>query len=82
MTWDDVQILSDQQARGIFNDVYNGFWRRYKNPPDLHSSEWDDVMRQEKALEERYQFCPLVLHMLQDLMDQLEARSKRRQVDG
>ena len=28
---------------------------------------------------ERYQSCPLVLHMLQDLMDQLEARSKKEE---
>lgn len=78
MTPDDVVILSDQDVKGICNDVYNGFWRRYKDPPDWQSPEWEDVVRQEKMLRERYQSCPLVLHMLQDLMDQLEARSKRR----
>lgn len=35
-------------------------------------------MQREKMLRERYQSCPLVLHMLQDLMDQLEARERER----
>ena len=74
MTLDDVMLLTDQQVQGI----YNGFWRRYKNPPDWQSPEWEDMVQQEKVLRERHQSCPLVLHMLQDLMDQLEARSKRR----
>ena len=78
MTLDDVRLLTDQQVQGIYNDVYNGFWRRYKNPPDWQSPEWEDMVQQEKVLRERHQSCPLVLHMLQDLMDQLEARSKRR----
>ena len=78
MTLDDVMLLTDQQVQGSYNDVYNGFWRRYKNPPDWQSPEWEDMVQQEKVLRERHQSCPLVLHMLQDLMDQLEARSKRR----
>lgn len=51
-------------------------------PPNWKSPEWEDVVQREKMLRERYQFCPLVLHMLQDLMDQLEARSKRRNDGG
>lgn len=82
MTLDDVMILTDQQVQGIYNDVYNGFWRQYKNSPDWKSPEWEDVVQREKMLRERYQSCPLVLHMLQDLMDQLEARSKRRNDGG
>ena len=30
MTLDDVVILSDQDVKGIYNDVYSGFWRQYK----------------------------------------------------
>ena len=82
MTLDDVMLLTDQQVQGIYNDVYNGFWRRYKNSPDWQSPEWEDMVQQEKVLRERHQSCPLVLHMLQDLMDQLEARSKRRNNGG
>lgn len=82
MTLDDVVILTDQDVKGIYNDVYNGFWRRYKNPPDWQSQEWEEVVQQEMLLRERYQSCPLVLHMLQDLMDQVEARSKRRSNGG
>lgn len=80
MTFDDVAILTNRQVQGIYNDVYGGFWRRYRDHvPDWQSPEWEDVVQQEKMLRERYQSCPLVLHMLQDLMDQLEARSKRRE---
>ena len=29
MTYDDVEILTDQEVKGIYNDVYNSFWLRY-----------------------------------------------------
>lgn len=78
MTLDDVVLLSDQQVKGIYNDVYNGFWRRYhKAVPSWESPEWDKVVEQGKRLMERYGGCPLVVHQIQDLMDQLEARSKK-----
>ena len=40
MTLDDVVILSDQQVKGIYYDVYNGFWKRYsKAAPSWQSEE-------------------------------------------
>ena len=81
MTYDDVVILTDQQVRGIYDDVYNGFWRRYSHQvPDPQSKEWEKIVEYEKMLLKKYQSCPLIVHMIQDLMDQLEARSwKERQ---
>ena len=71
MTLDDVVILSDQQVKGIYYDVYNGFWKRYsKAAPSWQSEEWDEMM-------ERYHSCPLIVHQIQDLLDQLEARSRK-----
>lgn len=82
MNLDDVAILTDQEVKGICHDVYNGFWLRYRdNSPDLQSPEWEEIAERERMLRERYNSCPLVLHMIQDLMDQLEARSRRRKHD-
>ena len=78
MTLDDVVILSDQQVKGIYYDVYNGFWKRYsKAAPSWQSEEWDEFVRQARFLMERYHSCPLIVHQIQDLLDQLEARSRK-----
>lgn len=78
MTYDDVEILTDQEVKGIYNDVYNGFWRRYnRQVPDPQSEEWEKIVEQEKRLRRKYRNCPLVVDQIQDLMDQLEARSRK-----
>lgn len=80
MTYDDVEILTDQEVKGIYNDVYNGFWRRYnRQVSDPQSEEWEKIVEQEKRLRRKYRNCPLVVHQIQDLMDQLEARSRKGQ---
>lgn len=78
MTYDDVEILTDQEVKGIYNDVYNGFWRQYYHQvPYPQSEEWEKIVEQEKLLREKYRNCPLIVHQIQNLMDQLEARSRK-----
>ena len=78
MTLDDVVILSDQQVKGIYYDVYNGFWKRYsKAAPSWQSEECDEIVRHARFLMERYHSCTLIVHQIQDLLDQLEARSRK-----
>ena len=78
MTYDDVEILTDREVKGIYNDVYNSFWRRYYHQvPDPQSKEWEQIVEQEKRLLEKYRNCPLAVHQIQDLMDQLEVRSRK-----
>lgn len=72
-------VLSDQQVKEIYDGVYNGFWRRYKNRiPAWRSQGWEEIVEYEKRLRDQYGNCPMVLHMIQDLMDQLEARSREK----
>ena len=72
-------VLSDQQVKEIYDNVYNSFWNRYKNRvPAWRSQGWEEIVRYEKQLRARYKNCPMVLHMVQDLMDQLEARSREK----
>lgn len=74
----DVELLSNQQIQGIYYDVYNGFWKQYRDHvPEWRSAEWDKIVEHEKRLRRKYKNCPMVLHMIQDLMDQLEVRSRR-----
>ena len=78
MTYDDMEILTDQEVKGIYNDVYNSFWLRYYHRvPDPQSEGWEQIVEQEKKLRGKYKNCPLVVHQIQNLMDQLEARSRR-----
>lgn len=79
MTLDDVVILSDQQVKGIYYDVYNGFWKSLQQGSPILAvrMEWDEIVRQARFLMERYHSCPLIVHQIQDLLDQLEARSRK-----
>ena len=78
MTLEDVGILSDGQVRGIYYDVYNGFWRRYRDHvPAWKSPEWENIVEYEKRLRAKYGNCRMVLVWVQDVMDQLEARSRK-----
>lgn len=75
----DLEILSNQQIKEIYYDVYNGFWKKYRDHvPEWKSEEWNRIVEHEKQLRRKHKNCPLILHMIQDLMDQLEARSRRR----
>lgn len=78
MTLDDVVILTDQQIREIYYDVYNGFWRMCKgHVPDPDSDEWEQITGQARQMLVKHRNCPMVQHMIQDLLDQLEARSRK-----
>ena len=78
MTLDDVVILTDQQIREIYYDVYNGFWRACKgHVPDPDSDEWEQVTGQARQMLVKHRNCPMGQHMIQDLLDQLEARSRK-----
>ena len=65
MTYDDVEILTDQEVKGIYNDVYNSFWRRYyQQVPDPQSEEWEQIVEQEKQLREKYKNFQFYLRFL------------------
>ena len=75
MTYDDVDILTDQEVRDAYHDVYNGFWRRHNR--QASSCNCEEAAEQGMELMEKYRNHPLVVHQIQDLMDLMEARSKR-----
>lgn len=75
----DQEFLSNQQIKEIYYDVYNGFWKKYRDHvPEWKSSDWNRIVEHEKQLRRKHKNCSLILHMIQDLMDQLEVRSRRR----
>ena len=66
MTLDDVVILSDQQVKGIYYDVYNGFWKRYsKAVPSWQAvyqytaAQIEEIKRQ--AVQEQKQYLDKVI---------------------
>lgn len=80
MTLEQVVPLSDWQVKEIYYEVYNGFWRKYKDcVPDRNSGEWEQILKQARWLMAKHGSCPMVQHMVQDLLDQLERRCISRE---
>lgn len=76
MTGGDTRRLSNQEVMALNNDIYNGFWRKYRDQPlPSQSSAWEGVVGEAKALARKYGCHPMAVHQLQDYLDQLEARA-------
>ena len=64
--------------KGIIFDVDGTLWDSATQvAQSWQSEEWDEIVRQARFLMERYHSCPLIVHQIQDLLDQLEARSRK-----
>lgn len=83
MTLQDAVLLSNYELMTINNDIYNGFWRRYRDQvPEAQSEEWDQIKQEARRLIEKYGGHPLVVHQIQDYLDQLEGRCLRLKMNN
>ena len=82
MTHEDIRPLSDHELMAVNDAVYNGFWRRYRGRvPERQSSEWDRIEQHAEQLVQRFGHHPLVVHQVQDFLDQLEIRCSGKEGD-
>ena len=67
----DNKIISE-----IFNQVHNVWWKKWRDKP-LHkdSPEWSAIVSEAGNIMEKFDFHPIVVHLIQDLLDELEGRS-------
>lgn len=80
MTLQDVVLLSNHELMAINNDIYNGFWRKYRDQvPEAQSEDWDQIKQEAGRLIQKYKAHPLVVHQIQDYLDQMEGRCLRNQ---
>lgn len=58
--------MTNEQVMNGFDEVYNGFWKRYRDkPPDRDSPEWDRMYANMVELQQKYPFMEqTVLKML------------------
>ncbi len=72
-----VVLLGNHELMKINNDIYNGFWRKYRdNVPDPEDVKWVQILEEATNLVQKYKIHPLVVHQVQDYLDQLECRCK------
>ena len=51
----DQDFLSNQQIKEIYYDVYNGFWKKYRDHvPEWRSAEWNRIVEHEKQLRRKH----------------------------
>lgn len=70
----EVRPLSNQEIMAINDEIYNRFWRKYRDCIAGNDEVWEKVKTEMGQMLEKYQYHPMVLHQLQDYLDQLEWR--------
>ncbi len=78
-TWDlreDRKLMTDDQVRQGFSEIYNEFWNRYKNHvPKKDSEEWDRLLTWASVLKRRY---PFLKETVIALVVELDQRMRRK----
>lgn len=66
--------MTNEEAARACNEIYNVFWLKWRDVPlNRNSPEWDQIHVEAEMLFKAYP-SPLGIHMLRDLLDELENR--------
>ena len=69
--------MNNRTISAILNDVHNIWWKKWRDKPwGRHDPVWDVIKQEAYELLDKYNHAPLVVHMIRDLMDELEERSR------
>lgn len=73
----DKKIPSSDKVRQIFNDTYNGFYKKWK---DISAAEqWVPLMQEMHEIDAKYD-CDLCRQILLELVKVIEYEFKQREV--
>lgn len=73
-----MEALSDQAVRTLFQDIYNGFWLKWRHRvPAANSTEWEIIVSEAGRLMERYGHDERTDEMILWMLERLNERSKR-----
>ena len=68
--------MTDREVQEGFDEVYNRFWRKYRNNiPDKHSDEWERMHTYSVVLQKKYPFLSQTVHQMEIELDE---RMRRR----
>ena len=68
--------MTDREVQAGFDEVYNQFWRKYRNNiPDRQSDEWERMHTYSVVLQKKY---PFLSQAIQKMEIELDERMRRR----
>ena len=69
--------MSNSEIAQAFQDVYNVWWLRWRRRViSRYDPVWEVIVQEACGLMDKYSHAPLVVHLIQDLLDELEERSR------
>ena len=69
--------MDNETIAAVLRDVYNDWWLRWRRRViSRHDPIWEVITREAQEIMDKYNHDPFVVHLLQDLMDELEERSR------
>lgn len=71
--------MTDEKIKDIFQRCYNKFWCKWREVPLTNDSpEWDEIVKEHGEIRKTFD-CELCNHIMLDLLEELENRSKERE---
>lgn len=68
--------MGNREIAEMIGEIYNGWWNCWKRHIlSRKSSAWERIVQEAKELLDKYEHHPLAVHLIQDLLDELEGRS-------
>lgn len=78
-----IKNSSNESIMLMFHDVHNIFWKKWRDQSlPKESSKWDEVMEEGGAIMRKYNCCQLVCDMVGGLIEILDQRMRRRELNG
>lgn len=75
--------MDNQKIARILDEIYNGWWFRWRlRVIPSKSRAWAMVVQEAGQILDRYEHHPLAVHLIQDLLDELEERSRNEETRG
>lgn len=74
--------MTNEQVEKGFNEVYNQFWRRYRDRvPDRNSDEWERFSTYSVVLQKKYPFLQdAIIRMVIELDERMRGRGYEKDV--
>ena len=72
-------MMTDEQVKQGFDEVYNQFWRKHKTaiPKKYAEEEWEAIHSQKLSLQEKYPFLSQALVSMEIELDERMRRKER-----
>lgn len=68
--------MGNQRIAEIIGEIYNEWWICWnRRVLSRKSAAWDRIVQEARELLDKYEHHPMAVHLIQDLLDELEKRS-------